>query len=188
MESFPSHLLAAPLERPIMVKHSLSGRSNLEAFHKFLEDSRIWRAFAAYLYGPLFDGHIRRVLLDRGVQLRDGSYRARFEFSWLHRDGYVRPHTDAVQKVVSIVCPMVLEDWQPAWGGATEILEPIEGQSPVEFDRWERFRTIDSYPFQSNTANLLLRTDRSWHGVRCKANPIARRSITINLIQMEDPT
>src|SRR5256885_897092 len=51
---------------------------------------------------------------------------ARFEFSMLPANGgFIRPHTDSPHKIITLVVAMLNEgEWNPEFGGGTEVLRP----------------------------------------------------------------
>jgi len=63
---------------------------------------------------------------------------ARFEFSVLPGDGgHILPHTDAPQKLVTLVISMLGEgEWAESWGGGTEVLRARDPR--VAFNKLNR--------------------------------------------------
>ena len=116
-------------------------------------------------------------------ELPRAAYYIRFEFSFLPwADGILLPHRDAPPKVLALVFPMTLED-RPEWGGFTEMLEP-KGNGPFDaVEPFDRFEPVLKAHFKPRAANFLVRSDKSWHGVRCHG-PAGefRKSITLNLV------
>jgi hypothetical protein len=127
--------------------------------------------------------------LRRRFRRRKG-LRARFEFSRLPSNGgNIRPHTDAPEKIITLVISILKEgDWNPAWGGGTDVIKPKDPRRSYnfynnyfDFDECATLRTIDYVP---NQCILFLKTFNSLH---CVA-PIRgddpnryRNTLTINI-------
>jgi hypothetical protein len=117
---------------------------------------------------------------------------ARFEFSVLPGDGgHILPHTDAPQKLVTLVISMVDDAWSEAWGGGTEVLrakDPAVAFNKMNrylaFDEVERIRTL---PFRSNQCVVFVKTFNSLHAVSPVAggSEVLRRSLTINIERLD---
>ena len=115
--------------------------------------------------------------------------RSRFEFSSLPAfGGELKPHTDAQQKIVTIVIPILNSNqWDQTWGGGTEIMRTIDDTKSFnrvnvqrEFVDVEPIRTYDFIP---NRALIFIKCDNSWHGVRPLTGPkgVFRNTVTINI-------
>ena len=78
--------------------------------------------------GKLARGHLRSTR---------GRLGARFEYSMLPVDGgHVLPHTDAPGKIVTIIVSILDDDeWDPAFGGGTDINRPVDPPT-AETGRW----------------------------------------------------
>jgi hypothetical protein len=120
-----------------------------------------------------------------------GVLRTRFEFSMLPADGgSVLPHTDAPQKLITLVLSMVREgEWNPAWGGATLVERPKDitknfnlGVGHLRFEEMER---LDAYQFEPNQCVIFVKTFNSFHSVQPMTgghgNATMRRTLTINI-------
>lgn len=120
---------------------------------------------------------------------------ARFEYSVLPGDGgHILPHTDAPQKLVTLVISM-LEDgeWSEQWGGGTEVLrakDPAVAFNKMNrylrFDEVERLRTL---PFVPNQCVVFVKTFNSLHAVSPIAggSDVLRRTLTINIERLDAP-
>ena len=114
----------------------------------------------------------------------------RFEFSMLpSTGGYIKPHTDAPQKLITLVVSMVRPDeWDASWGGGTTVLQPKDEtlsfnwmNRQAEFDAME---TLDSLPFHPNQCVVFVKTFNSWHAVSPMTSagpPAMRKTLTINI-------
>ena len=121
---------------------------------------------------------------------RKKGLRARFEFSTLPANGgNIRPHTDAPSKIITLVLSILKEgDWNPAWGGGTDVLKPKDRRrtynfhnSYFDFEECETLRTIEYVP---NQCILFLKTFNSLHCVHPIQNHNAvvyRKTLTINI-------
>lgn len=133
----------------------------------------------------------RRVLgdLKRRRQPRfERSVYSRFEFSILSADGgFICPHTDAPNKIITLVCSMVPEGyWDPAIGGALEVNRPV--QQIHSYNHINHFLTFDEvepirdFQFVPNQCVIFVKTFNSYHCVRpmrASGSSLERRTITI---------
>ena len=119
-------------------------------------------------------------------------YWAKFEFSSLPVDGgFVAPHTDAPQKIVTIVLNIVDGgEWQRDFGGGTDLNIPLKDE--LKFNHINRSSSFDdlkiehTYEFAPNQAVVFVKTFNSWHSVRPmhgKGRSEMRKSVTINIIE-----
>jgi hypothetical protein len=114
---------------------------------------------------------------------------SKWEFSMLPANGgFLKPHTDAPTKILTLVFPIVDKDeWSVNWGGGTQIYKTIEDKN--SFNRvnaqgeFEQMNTVKTYDFSPNQALLFVRTDNSWHGISPINGPegVFRRSLTMNI-------
>ena len=120
----------------------------------------VWREFIAELRGDEYASFLRRTLKARNFNL---------SFFWFFtpRGCSVSPHCDHINKVGAHLFYLNSEDeWDPAWGGETEVLVPrgkLKRASAPEFSDFAR--TIPSKTTGTHTF-LFKRTRNSWHGVR----------------------
>lgn len=201
---------------PVNVKYVLSERVNRRRYHAFLRSSPVWMDFYRWIKSDRFIqgvlDQLTRQHVDLGYRQRSRSARlgrrlrfglsgrrdfrtsltSRFEFSMLPADGgVVLPHTDSVNKVVTMVLPMVAEgEWDPRVGGNTDInraridrlrYNAVNGKG--DFDDME---IVDSLGFEPNRALVFVRTYNSWHSVRPMQAPgskALRRTVTVNLLE-----
>ncbi len=114
----------------------------------------------------------------------------RFEFSALAADGgFICPHTDAPDKIVTLVVSMVGEgEWNTAWGGGLEVNRMKDMRKSfnhvnhfVGFDEVEPVRTFDFVP---NQCVVFIKTFNSFHCVRPMrqaGSKLLRKTLTINI-------
>jgi hypothetical protein len=113
----------------------------------------------------------------------------RFEFSMLPADGgHIPPHTDAPQKVITLVFSMCRPgEWDPAWGGGTNMDRPRDERltynqmnRSLEFEDVEPFKTFE---FEPNQVALFIKTFNSLHSVPPMTGPEGRmrRTLTLNI-------
>jgi hypothetical protein len=196
-------------------KYSLSELNNPREYADFVRSRTIWKDFHAWVKSRAF---LRTVLgaLDRGgVPLRLDHYAedsllkrlkgkyieyeslagllthlsARFEFSAMPADGgAIRPHTDAPNKLITLVVSMCSDrDWGPELGGGTAIVKP---KNPARyFNRHNAYldfsevETQATWEFEPNQCVVFVKTFNSWHAV----DPMPgtdnrlRKTLTINI-------
>jgi hypothetical protein len=198
------------------VKYVLSDHKSRRNYLHFIRRTPIWRELAEWITSDRFVAYVLEVLTERDLDLgyvqrppmrrlvrqlgfglsgrrdRHTSLVSRFEFSMLPADGgYLLPHTDSARKVISMVVSMVAdEEWEPAFGGATDVNKPKherlmynESNRKACFDEMD---IVDSFPFRPNQSVVFIRAYNSWHSVRpmtARGSPAMRKSITISLIE-----
>lgn len=153
-------------------KYTLSEKFNGEAYHRFLREEPLWRAFHAWVKSEDFIIEVMDALRAHGIDLGYGAapparqrllksikhalrpsqkprfrkLSSRFEFSMLPADGgSVLPHTDLPSKIVTIIVSMVGEgEWNPSIGGGTDVNWPKDPRT--SFNRLNargRFEDMD---------------------------------------------
>ncbi|MDG2306269.1 MAG: 2OG-Fe(II) oxygenase [Candidatus Binatia bacterium] len=130
---------------------------------------------------------VRRLLTRKAV------LGARFEFSILPGDGgHILPHTDAPQKLVTLVISMLGPDeWSDSWGGGTQVLRPKD--PAVAFNKMNRYLGFDevepvrTLPFRSNQCVVFVKTFNSLHAVPPVGGgaQVLRRTLTINIERLD---
>jgi hypothetical protein len=199
-------------------KYALSETRNADQYWKFINGNPVWRRFMDYIEGG-FTKDVFRMLLDNNINLgmvtqerslskrlkrwikkdlkrgrlpeRDILFKPRFEFSAIPAaGGNIKPHTDVQQKIVSMVVSVLQEgEWDPACGGATELVFPKDvtksynmiGDWGLDFDEVD---VLHKYEFRPNQAVFFVKTFNSWHAVQPMngADPNTfRRTLTINI-------
>jgi hypothetical protein len=195
-------------------KYSLSEVNNPREYHQFVRSCLPWRRFHAYikgrdfLYGVIAMLYARHIDLGLGgnyltreqpplraieklkVLVKTRRLSARFEFSMLPAaGGYIKPHTDAPQKIVTLVIAVMPPgEWDAAVGGGTEILRPRDITRNYNYlNRQFEFadvETLATFPFEPNQAVIFVKTFNSWHAVhpiRGEGSAIMRKTVTINI-------
>jgi hypothetical protein len=214
VQAFPAKELFADLS-VVGYKYSLSEKSNPRLYRQLIRTRPIWKELHGWIKSRDFLKTVLKMLKDRHLELgykvlspgrrlarrigklakghlrsTRGTLGARFEFSMLPVDGgHVLPHTDAPGKIVTIIVS-ILDDneWDPAFGGGTDINRPVDPRFSFNRlnrqGRFEDMEVIDTFDFQANQAVLFVRTFNSWHSVRPMTgtgSPAMRRSLTINI-------
>jgi hypothetical protein len=138
-------------------KLSLSEKFTKEDYNRFLEETRPWGRFHAWLRSDEFIRATVEFLRANGIDLDlDDSFesvprrlgrsiaavarrrlpslaprlRSRFEFSVLKADGgEVEPHTDTPKKLVTLVLSMIKDgEWDPAFGGGLDVNRAVDAK------------------------------------------------------------
>lgn len=195
-------------------KYSLSEVNNPEQYRRFIRSTPVWNEFHAYVKG---DGFIPRVLdflkkhdIDIGMRryktashkpitaragvinklLRYQELSARFEFSMMDAcGGHILPHTDAPQKMITLVFSMMRDgEWDESWGGGTDVVLPKDRTKiynhmnrSVPFGDVEVLKT---FAFDPNQCVIFVKTFNSWHSVspmRASSTGSLRKTLTINI-------
>ena len=119
-----------------------------------------WKEFIAELRGKDYQIFLRRLL---GVR----SFELLFNWHYTPQGCSVSPHCDSKRKLGSHIFYFnTAQDWDPAWGGETLILDDgqrFNRQSAPRLDDFERIIAAESL---GNHSLLFARTKHSWHGVR----------------------
>ena len=196
LETWPAdHLFAFKPE--LGNKYSLSEVNHADIYQAYVEEIEPWRQFHEAVKSPDFIAYVlktmRRHNIDVGYSAQQLS--ARFEFSMMGADGgCIIPHTDAVNKLITLVVYMTRpEEWQAAYGGGTSMLRPKDitrnfnnVNIQLGFDEVECLHTYDYVP---NGCLLFIKTFNSYHAVYPMRGPagLMRRSLTINIEDKHDP-
>jgi hypothetical protein len=124
------------------------------------------------------------------LRSRESSLSVRFEFSMLPVDGgYIKPHTDAPQKLITIVLSMVSDrEWMPVYGGGTSILRPRDITRNFNHlnvqAAFEEMEPIHTFEFLPNQALIFVKTFNSWHAVAPMTqagSKTMRKTLTVNI-------
>jgi hypothetical protein len=203
--------------RKVGKKFSLSEHQNPRGYRDFIASSPPWKDLHAWVKSDAFIDQVEEALLAHRIDIWMGErqkgllkrsrralrdlirgrlpaerlrLRARFEFSALPVDGgLVMPHTDTPKKVVTLVVSMVDEgEWNPAWGGGTEVSRPADVSETFNWENrqlpFDAVLPIDTYAFLPNQCILFVKTFNSLHCVRPMTghgSDALRRTITINI-------
>jgi hypothetical protein len=141
-------------------------------------------------FSPLADKLKAALKKLKRLRAKDAPLSTRFEFSMLPADGgHIKPHTDAPQKLITLVLSVVPQgEWDPAWGGGTSMLRPKDMtknfnflNKQMEFDELEPFHT---YAFAPNQCLMFVKTFNSFHCVypmTARGSQAMRKTLTINI-------
>jgi hypothetical protein len=119
-----------------------------------------WHAMAKELLSEEYRRFLERML-------GRGSFRLQLHWHYTPRGCSVSPHCDARRKLGSHIFYFNTEDdWDPAWGGPTVILDDsgrFKTKSAPRFEDFDRILTADAL---GNHSLLFTRRGNSWHGMR----------------------
>ncbi len=150
-------------------------RFNLE-YRPGLEVSEPWLDFIEELTGQRYRHFLKR-LFGRG------SFRLRFHWHYAPSGCSVSPHCDSRQKVGSHIFYFnSSRDWDPAWGGATVVLDDGGRHNARSSPAFEDFDSTVSATFLDNRSFIFRRTAHSWHGVpelHCPADAMRKIFIVV---------
>lgn len=137
-----------------------------------------WRGFIDELQGPAYRAWLARMMGSDGFELR-------FHWHYTPAGSSVSPHCDATRKLGSHIFYFnTAEDWDPAWGGETIILDDRGRFSPKSAPAFEDFDAAESAEAIGNRSLLFVRNGNSWHGVREIRAPQGRlRKVFIVVIE-----
>lgn len=197
-------------------KYSLSEVNNPDAYHEFVRTHRPWREFHDWVKRKEFPGEILDMLCEHNIDLDVPRFQgngaapgrswrerlsrrrrhtqpglsARFEFSMLPADrGFIKPHTDSPQKIITLVTGILREgEWSPSFGGGTEVLKPRDITNNYNYKNryleFEDVETLTTFEYAPNNCVIFIKTFNSLHGVRpMKASDpnLMRKTLTINI-------
>lgn len=119
-----------------------------------------WQEFIAELRGDAYRSQIRRLFGVRKIE-----FRMHWHYTPTGMD--VSPHCDSRREHGSHLFYFnSAEDWDPAWGGATLVLDDGGKLDYKTAPTLEEFDAIHEVESIGNYSALMLRTDRAWHAVR----------------------
>ena len=125
-----------------------------------LDVPKVWHELVAELRGPAYHDFLCRVLGARSLWLS-------FHWHYTPRGCSVSPHCDALRKLGSHIFYFnTEEDWDPAWGGETLVLDDggrFHSDSHPDFGDFEKIEAAETL---GNRSLLFVRRGDSWHGVR----------------------
>jgi hypothetical protein len=126
---------------------------------------RPWQEFIGELCSDAYRNEIERLL---------GARKAEFRFHWHYTPSGadVSPHCDARREHGSHLFYFnSAQDWDPAWGGATLVLDDGGRLSYDSAPALEEFDGIVECQSIGNYSALIKRSDHAWHAVRPIACP-----------------
>lgn len=134
-------------------RFALEYRANLEV-------AEPWHAFVEELRGAEYGRFLRRLFGRGRIQLN-------FHWHYTPHGCSVSPHCDARRKLGSHIFYLnTADDWDPAWGGETLILDEggrFKRNSAPDFADFDQALAGESL---GNRSLLFQRQGNSWHGVR----------------------
>lgn len=119
-----------------------------------------WLELIAELRSDAYRGELERLL---------GAPKVEFRFHWHYTPSgaAVSPHCDARRERGSHLFYFNShDDWDPAWGGATLVLNDggrLAYNSAPDYDAFDEVIECETI---GNYSSLMLRTDHAWHAVR----------------------
>jgi hypothetical protein len=192
-------------------KWSLSEINNPEKYHDFLRTNSDWKELYEEVKSKKFIDQVLDTLIKSKINLglvsgvRDDFWRrlkklfqarkandeltARFEFSMMSANGgYIYPHTDSPQKLITLVLSMSRPgEWDESWGGGTDMMRPLDASDNFNFmNRYLGFNEVDviqTMAYEPNQCVIFIKTFNSLHAVRPMSGPrdVMRRTLTINI-------
>ena len=129
-------------------------------YREGLDVAAPWKEFITELRGKDYQNVLRQLV---GVR----SFELLFHWHYTPKGCSVSPHCDAKRKIGSHLFYFnTAQDWNPAWGGETLILDDggrFSRESAPHFDDFERVTAAEAL---GNRSLLFTRGEHSWHGVR----------------------
>jgi hypothetical protein len=192
-------------------KWSLSEINNPVKYHEFLRSNPDWKKLYEEVKSKGFIDQILDALLMSKIDLglisetrdgfwsglkklfqtrnRNGQLTARFEFSMMSANGgYIYPHTDSPQKLITLVMSMARPgEWHESWGGGTDMMRPLDVSNNFNFmNRYLQFDetdVIETMAYEPNQCVIFIKTFNSLHAVRPMSGPkgVMRRTLTVNI-------
>ena len=140
--------------------------------------SESWQSFIAELQGPVYRAWLGRAMGSDGFDLQ-------FHWHYTPAGASVSPHCDAKRKLGSHIFYFnTAQDWDPAWGGETIILDDGGRFNPHSAPAFEDFDAQEPADALGNRSLLFVRNGNSWHGVReIRCPPDALRKVFIVVIE-----
>lgn len=160
LETLPDVTLFTPLFGGNRVYGQQShDRFSLE-YRDDLDVADSWKEFVAELRGKDYQDFLRRML---GVR----SFELLFLWHYTPHSSSVSPHCDSKRKLGSHIFYFNTDqDWDPAWGGETLLLDDGGGFNRKSAPHFDDFQRVTATEALGNRSLLFARTEHSWHGVR----------------------
>jgi hypothetical protein len=213
VEAWPGHDLFE-FKSLLGNKYSLSEVNNPKKYIDFVRSSSLWRDFHEYVKSRDFlfetinvlykhhmdlglggqflskDRHARTWSDKLKLYKRTRNLSARFEFSMLPANGgFIKPHTDAPGKIITLVLSMMpAGEWPEDFGGGTDVLRPLDVSRSFNFMNkqfdFDQVEVVRSFPFEPNQCVVFIKTFNSWHSVsplKGANSSTMRKTLTINI-------
>ena len=146
-----------------------------------LDVAQSWKDFVAELRGDAYRAFLGRMIGSDAFELL-------FHWHYTPRGCSVSPHCDAHHKLGSHIFYFNSDDWKPAWGGETLVLDDggrLDRRSAPPFEEFDREIAAEAL---GNQSFLFIRRKNSWHGVRPLQCPEDRmRRVFIVVIHRVSP-
>lgn len=130
---------------------------------EYREDVRVpepWQAFIAELRSDRYRDDIARLFDAKNPEFR-------FHWHYAPSGCSVSPHCDSKREHGSQLFYFnTEEDWDPAWGGQTLVLDDGGRMIPKTAPAFEDFDRIIACPSMGNVSSILARGEHGWHGVK----------------------
>ena len=152
------------------------------AYHDALPVAQEWKDFIAELHSSTYQDFLGRLLGTRTFELR-------FHWHYTPRGCSISPHCDAKDKLGSHIFYFNTEqDWDPAWGGQTLLLDD-RGRFPRNSaPQIEDFNSVSASHAIGNASLLFARNGSSWHAMRPLRCPESRlRKVFIVVVSRFGP-
>ncbi len=180
------HLPDVELFDPVFGKSRKHGQQSHDRYalewNDALPVSDPWKAFVDELRGPVYQDFLARMIGHEKFSLR-------FHFHYTPNGCSVSPHCDAVWKLGSHIFYLNTdEDWNPGWGGETQVLDDKGRFSASSAPAFEEFDEAMGSESTGNRSLLFIRQGNSWHGVKpIRAPEGALRKVFIVVINRDTP-
>ena len=191
-------------------KRRFGTHASPDVFHQFRSTFPVWDGFMRQFETPEFLGDIypiiyqslrsargylgsRRWVLAESVGLSAllsrQSVEISFEFSRIPKGGLVFPHTDSVNKLLSLIIYFPDPSWKESYGGGTKFyrtLDPnLERSWDSGFITLDNLEVFDEAPYKPNYLVGFVKSNNSFHAMDPLLCPpdIVRDSLNINIYQ-----
>jgi hypothetical protein len=180
-------------------KYSLSEVNNPDKYHEYVRTTPAWNEFHHWIKREEFPGEILAMLRAHKIDLdvpstaaANGSGSSRLKrlvFGEAAHGGFIKPHTDSPQKIITLVVAMLEKgEWNPAFGGGTDVLRPKDITNNFNFKNnyleFDEVETLTTFEYQPNQCVIFIKTFNSLHAVRpmtAQDGQLMRKTLTVNI-------
>ncbi len=155
---------------------------------RFVEDCGRWCSEFVTPYRKAATARSPLKLLGDRPDIRNWDIDLNCEFSVLPRDAHLPPHTDSTDKVLTFMLYFPQLNWDPGWGGGTQIYQPLDKQHLSNWSNRPLPRAhadlVFENEFRPNRLFFFAKAANSYHGVeaiKCPAE-IPRRSFNFAFV------
>lgn len=129
-----------------------------------------WREFIQELHGPAYREFLRRMY---GLAANE-RFVLSMHWHFAPNGASVSPHTDARRKIGSHIFYLnTPQDWDPAWGGQTRVLDD-GGKLSAHARDTSSLQAVAASEILGNRSFMFMRTEHSWHSVEPISAPDGR--------------